>query len=753
MIDPQLRRRARLLLALIAAISLFLGGQLPRIGFYHDLEAFFPAHIEDTEYFLRYRDTFGNDIDYLMVGLRHEAGIFDSTFLVGVDSLGAQLARIPGIESVLSPTRVRRLRRPVLGTSLEGPPFLQIDRPARYARDSAAIYAHPHLPGWLFAHDRRSVCLYLQTQPRPDAETCAQLADTIQTILATHAFDDHYLAGKCFGQTAYIRQIEREIIRFTVISVAMIMLFLWLTYRRVWAVWLPMLVVGLTVVWTLGIMVLAGKQIDIISHIIPTILLVVGIANLVHLLTHYLLRLREAATPLVALKASVREVGLATVLTTATTAMGFLTLSTSSFVPLAELGRYATLGLLIALLLSYTLAPALLVLWPGLSNRPARHLLLWQKPLEALFHKISRHTGPIIGLSLLLLGGALWSASHLVVNRYVLDDFKAAHPQRRDLAVLEAQFGGARAFELHLWPKAATTDLTDPALLAEIERVDAYLRQVYAVRKLISPAVLVREANQLYHFGQARYDRIPETQAAVAELVALSAQQGPETLPAQVLSADRRQGRITGMIADLGSHEIGQRNAALEAWLAANTSLLDYRLTGSLHLIDLNDALVVQNVLGGLAVAVVLVGILFALLMRSWIMVGITLLVNLLPLVAVAGFMPLAGIDLKIPTAMIFIISFGIAVDDSIHFLSRFRREVRTHTVAEALRRTYLSTGKAIILTSLILCAGFLTLSGSDFLSTFYIGLLISLTLLLALLADMVLLPALILRLYRKKGP
>ena len=129
-------------------------------------------------------------------------------------------------------------------------------------------------------------------------------------------------------------------------------------------------------------------------------------------------------------------------------------------------------------------------------------------------------------------------------------------------------------------------------------------------------------------------------------------------------------------------------------------------------------------------------------------MVGITLVVNVLPLLCVSAYMFLAGIDLKISTAIVFVISFGIAVDDSIHFLSRFRREVQNYPVEAALRRTYLSTGKAIVLTSLILCSGFLTLCLSDFLSTIYIGLLISLTLLFALLADMILLPALILQFY-----
>lgn len=747
----QPRALSRLILVLLVGISLFLGLQLPRIQFDHDLEAFFPAHIEETEHFFRFRETFGNDNDYLLIGLRNERGLFDSTFLAQVDSLSRLLEDIPHIETVLSPTQIRKLRRKALGTGLEGPPFLRINQPASYARDSAEIYTNDHLAGFLFSYDRQSVSIYLENSPFLDAAACEALADSLTATLAGFSFDEVHVAGKCFGQSQYIRLIKRETVLFTVVALAMIMLFLWLSYRRLWGVWLPLLVVGLTVLWTLGIMVLTGKRIDIISHIIPTILLVIGIANLVHLITHFLVNRTRQTDTKATLLVSIREVGMATVLTTATTAIGFLTLSTSSFIPLADLGLYATVGLLIALLLSYTLTPAVLLLLPDLKTHPSRLLLVWQQPLGVVFEWISQHYRACIWASVLLLIGAGWSASQLQVNRYVLDDFKASHPMRQDFAFFADNFGGARSFELHLSVRdGAGVTLSDPAVLQEIKQVDAYLRTQYGVGNLLSPAVLIREANQLYHFGQARYNRLPDEQEEIASLLSLISQQPAELIPGRMLSTDEKQGRITGKIPDLGSHEIGLRNAAFLTWLKSHTRYLDYRITGTLHLIDLNNELMAKNVLIGLAGAIVLVGILFALLMRSWVIVGITLFVNLLPLLAVAGFMQLVGIDLKISTSIIFIISFGIAVDDSIHFLSRFRREIRSHEVAEALRRTYLSTGKAIILTSLILCSGFLTLCLSDFLSTFYIGLLISLTLLLALLADMILLPALIFRFYHK---
>jgi len=175
-----------------------------------------------------------------------------------------------------------------------------------------------------------------------------------------------------------------------------------------------------------------------------------------------------------------------------------------------------------------------------------------------------------------------------------------------------------------------------------------------------------------------------------------------------------------------------------------------YKVTGSAHLMDVNTSNLTKDVLGGLALAVAIIAVLFGFLLRSFKMMLICLLPNFLPLLFVAGLMGFMGIELKLSTSIIFIISFGIAVDDSIHFISRFRHELKTNNVNHAVKNTFVHTGKAILVTSLILMAGFLTLCFSDFLGTFNIGILIATTLLVALIADLTLLPVLILKYYKK---
>ena len=147
-----------------------------------------------------------------------------------------------------------------------------------------------------------------------------------------------------------------------------------------------------------------------------------------------------------------------------------------------------------------------------------------------------------------------------------------------------------------------------------------------------------------------------------------------------------------------------------------------------------------------------LIGLIMGMLYRSIKMVAIALVVNILPLLMISALLGVAGVDLKVSTAIIFTISFGIAVDDTLHFVSKFRQELgKGRSIVYAVKRTFLSTGRAIVLTSVILCAGFLLLIFSDFLGTFYVGLLISLTLLFALLNDLLLLPVLILLFFKER--
>jgi hypothetical protein len=212
-------------------------------------------------------------------------------------------------------------------------------------------------------------------------------------------------------------------------------------------------------------------------------------------------------------------------------------------------------------------------------------------------------------------------------------------------------------------------------------------------------------------------------------------------------------GRITGRMNDIGSKVSLEKNEAFYTFVAhhIDTSAINIRITGTSLLIDKSNQYLSRNMLEGLLIAFFVVAVITALLFYSIRMIVIVLIPNIIPLLMIAAFMGFAGITLKLSTAIIFTIAFGIAVDDTIHFISKLRLELSKGTpIIFAIRRTYITTGKAIIITTLILVGGFISLLLSSFGGTFYMGVLVGLTLLLAVIIDLTLLPALLILFYKK---
>jgi predicted RND superfamily exporter protein len=212
--------------------------------------------------------------------------------------------------------------------------------------------------------------------------------------------------------------------------------------------------------------------------------------------------------------------------------------------------------------------------------------------------------------------------------------------------------------------------------------------------------------------------------------------------------------RIAGKIGDFGRKHYEKLNEELNVFIHGNCKTkFDFRVTGTAHLIDLNNRYLVENMVWDLLLSIVVIGLIMGMVYQSPKMIILTIIPNLIPLVIVGGIMGYAGIPLKVTTSIVFNIAFGIAVDDTIHFLARVRTLLREGlTPLYAVKRTFLTTGKAMVVTTLILSGGFLTLILSDFMGTFYIGLLISLTLFIALIAELLISPLVIIFFYKKKG-
>jgi predicted RND superfamily exporter protein len=221
-----------------------------------------------------------------------------------------------------------------------------------------------------------------------------------------------------------------------------------------------------------------------------------------------------------------------------------------------------------------------------------------------------------------------------------------------------------------------------------------------------------------------------------------------------IVDSTKKYGRIASSHGDIGMLQVQELNKKLFAFIdeEVNTDLVDFKLTGTAHLLDRNMSQLSRSLFWGLGLAIVIVAILMGFLFRSIKMVLIAMVPNVLPLVMLGAILGFAGVELKVSTALVFTISFGIAVDDTIHFMSKLKIELnKGRSLMMALRRTFLSTGRAIVLTTLILTAGFLMLMFSDFLGTFYIGLLISCTLVFALISDLFFLPVLLIFFYKPR--
>jgi uncharacterized protein len=336
------RRIAITILVVSAVITALAAWRVSYLGMDYNFEAFFPKDDPDKVFFYEHRERYGTDNDFILIGLKSKTGIFDPIFLQKVEALTDTLQYIPDIKKIVSPTRIQeRVRDPLIGTTIEIP-YLRWDQPANYPKDSLRIFRSPELVGSLFSKDGKSLCIVIYHEELIRNERCDPLSEKVLEITRHYGFDEHHIAGRCVGESFYVHVIKGEMYLFLAVAFLLLIIVMFLIYRTLWGVALPILVVGVDVLWTLGLMEATGKSLDVISNVIPVILMVIGLSVAVHLLTKFLDKLEIGYSRMDAIKFAIRQVGLASVFTTLTTMVGFASLAELS--PLTILGSTAQLG-------------------------------------------------------------------------------------------------------------------------------------------------------------------------------------------------------------------------------------------------------------------------------------------------------------------------------------------------------------------------------------------------------------------------
>ncbi|TGD80223.1 efflux RND transporter permease subunit [Hymenobacter wooponensis] len=742
-----------LVLALISALSVYFVAQL---RFNYNFNDFYPAGDPDLDYYQQYSGRFGNDNDYVLLGLEAPAGrtVFEPRFLTRVDSLTRFIQARPHVVHVTSPTNATN---PVVeGLGVFNIPYLHPQEPERRAQDSALVYRTPGLVGNLIAKDARAVTILLQTSPNLSKPPGDSLLAAVRTELSRQGFAeaDYHLAGKLVAQSVFVDRLQRELMVFMSLSVVLVTGLLWFTFRTWWGVVLPLVVVLGAILWGLGLMSACGVSIDLMTALLPVMLFVVGMSDTIHIITRYVTELGYGTSKRDSLVITLKESGFGSGLSALTTSIGFFTLMTSTIRPIYNFGLFTGIAVLLTFVLSFTLLPAMLMLLRKPQLRiPRAEGHSWDGVLGRMFRTVLARRQWVVAISALLLIGSVASASRIRINSALLDDLSKNDPVKLDFRFFENHFAGVRPFEMDIKP-APGRSIYDLQVLRQTEQIENYLTKEYGLNFVASPVTLVKSVRKAFNGGLLEEYRLPESDAELKRLVSKIKlfRKKPE-FRALVLP-DASEGRVTGRMPDVGSIRADKLNADLRQFLRQHndSTVLHTRLTGSANLIDKNNENLTLNMITGMSIDIVMVTLIVLALFRSLRMTLVVLIPNLVPILIVAGVMGLAGVHMKVSTSIIFTIAFGIAVDDTIHFISKLKLTLlKERSLFRAVRKTYLMAGKAVIVTSLILVGGFSTLIFSSFDGTFYVGLLIGLTLLFGVVAELTLLPILILAFYKHR--
>ncbi|MCB9183591.1 MAG: RND family transporter [Flavobacteriales bacterium] len=748
------RRNAWLALSALAVISVVFAVALRDVRVDYDFEKFFPNDDPELDRYLAFRERFGFDNDFLLIGIEGAEGVFRNDLLIKADSLAARLERLPLVMKVVTPTRLNEPIVTPLGVFER--PYLRVGADSLLALDSARIWSDPRVREAFFSKDGKAMLLAMNAQPGLSKEKCDLLLADVRDALVQVGLPDARLAGRIIGQDHYIVTMVREMVLFLSCSIALLAVFLWFGFRSIHGVIVPIAVVGLAILWQVGFMTVLGKPIGILTMLLPTILFVVGMSDVVHILECYLDEIRAGVPRIRAIAVTYHEVGLPTFLTAVTSGIGFATLGTASIPPLQEFGFYTAIGVLVAFGLAFTLLPALLVLTDPrkLLPRSDRGSPLDGR-LQNLFRWTLRHRrGILVGFAAVSVLGIV-GASRIQVNNHLLEDLPDNDPMKQGFLWFERSFGGVRPFEMEFEAVGAES-VWEVKALREIEKVQDHADSVYGVDAINSPVTVMRSLNKAFNGGDASFYTLPADSAENARMARRAKLVGKQLLGA-VVTDDGQRARLSGRMVDEGGRVHKGRNEVMDRFIASNvdTGIVRVHQTGMAYLIDRNNATLSTQLVRGMGLAILLTALIMLWFFRDWRMVLVALIPNLVPLLFIAGVMGFTGIELKVSTAIIFSIAFGIAEDDTIHMLAALRQNLREGlSPAFALRRTYSRTGKAVTVTNIMLVSGFIALMLSDFSSIRYMGILITSTLAFAFVAELLLLPALVTALMRpeRKG-
>lgn len=798
-----LRYRKGLILFLVS-VTLFMGYFAVQVELAYDNPKFVPDQDPDNLAYIEFKDQFGEDGNLMVIGI-NDPKIRELEFFQSWYDLTKDLEAVSGVKSVLSLANIKDVGKTtqmnVIGEdSFETTVFQQKEILSKRPETQEELDAHfdqlyrlKFYEGVLFNRESNFTMLalgidkeILNTKKRIGFVN--QLVKQIDNSCKPFGVEYH-VSGLPYIRTQMARKVKNELIKFTLISVLVTSLILMFFFRSFRTLFMSLGVVNIGVIWSLGIIALFGYKISVFMSLLPPLIVVIGIANCIYLINRYHEEFRSHQNKIKSLQRVISKVGIAVFFTNLTTAVGFGVLILTGSKVLQEFGIVAFLSIMAIFVISIILIPVLSSFINPPQHKHVKHLDY--KFLNKIIHFFSEmvlyNRKLIYTVTIILTVLSVFGIFKIKSLGYMLDDISSREKLYKDLKFFESNVKGIMPFEIVIDTKK-TNGVENVSTLLNIDYLERRLMEFPEFSRSVSIAQIMKFLNQAYYEGDERRFRTP----SLLDLgsITSSIPQDNKDLGASFIDRDKSKARISLQMADVGSRRIKEIRSDVEniadsifnykkenkeiftdsilmidVWDSANniadTTYYSYfetnyipvdsadrvevSVTGTSVIFLKGNDYLISNLMISLLVAFILISLLMAAIFTSSRMIIISLVPNMLPLLFTAGIIGFGNVNFKPSTVLVFSVAFGIAVDFSIHFLTKYKMELkRSKNIRKAVAKVQSEISTSMIYTAVILFCGFIIFVGSGIGGTIALGLFTAITLMISLLSNLLLLPSLL---------
>ena len=754
-------RNRTFLLILIAIITFGLSTQWENMRFSTTEANLLPDdHVVNLEY-NTFLDKFGEEGNLIIIGVK-DSSLFTPEKFKAWNKLSQDILKYKEIDFTISVGDLLKLEKRKDTTAFRLVPFIKDSIFTDKKLKSYQYELYNKLPfynGLVYSPNKQSIrtAIYMDKSIINTSVRRDFIIDDLVPIINKFEKDTGirvYTSGMPYIRTLNSQNIIDEIGLFVGAALLVTSLLFFFFFRSFRATIIAMFTVIIGVMWAFGVLGLLEYEITVLTALIPPLIIVIGIPNCIFLINKYQQEIKLHGNKAKSLQRVITKVGNATLMTNLTTASGFGTFILTNSVLLKEFGVVASINIITIFLLSLFIIPIIYSYLPPPKEKHLKHLgknwiiqfVNWTE------HMVKNHRIAIYIISVSVLCISIIGINNIGISGSIIEDMPKKTEFFKDIKFFEKEFEGIMPLEILIDTKRKKGVLS-LASLKRMDKLQTYINEVPELSKPLSVVELVKFSKQAYYNNNPEYYQLPNSQERTFLLSYANSGTESSHFLENYVDSTGQFARITTFMKDTETERFDRIEEDLKSEIKKIFPKERYNviLTGKALVFQKGTKYLVNNLIVSLSLAIFLIALFMAWMFRSFKMILVSLIPNLLPLIITAGLMGFIGVPIKPSTILVFSIAFGISVDDTIHFLAKYRQELIANKwkIRKSVYAALKETGVSMLYTSIVLFFGFSVFAISSFGGTVALGILVSITLLFAMLSNLLLLPSLLLSLER----